>query len=152
MEIETARLKLIPCDSHSLEIIAFQKYGNGPQITNHLKELERDPTSYGWGSWLVLRKSDELIIGDAGFKGKPNSRQEVEVGYGFIERYWGQGFATEAVQGLVDWAFDQKTVTKVTAETNADNYGSIRVLENVGMKRTKDIEDMVYWELIKQQR
>jgi len=150
MEIETERLKLIPCDSHSLKILAAQKYENGPQITNHLKELEEDPTSYGWGCWLVLRKVDELIIGDAGFKGKPNSRQEVEVGYGFLERYWGQGFATEAVQGLMDWAFDGKAAKKVTAETNVDNYGSIRVLERIGMKKTKRTKDMIYWELTKQ--
>lgn len=152
MKIETARLLMIPCDSHSLQIIKAQNYDNDSEIANHLKELDDDPTLYGWGSWLVLQKSDGLIIGDAGFKGKPNSRQEVEVGYGFLENYWGKGYAIEAVEGLMDRVFNGMAIKKVTAETNWDNLGSIRVLEKVGMVKTKITEDMVYWELKKQQR
>lgn len=152
MEIETARLLMIPCDSHSLQVIEAQNYDNGSEIAKHLKELEDDPTLYGWGSWLVLQKSDGVIIGDGGFKGKPNSGHEVEVGYGFLETCWGKGYATEAVEGLMDRVFNGMAIKKVTAETNWDNLGSIRVLEKVGMVKTKITEDLVYWELKKQQR
>ena len=148
MKIETKRLIMIPCDSHSIQIMEAQNYDNGPQIANHVKELINDPTLYGWGSWLVLQKSDRLIIGDAGFKGKPDFKQQVEVGYGFLESYWGKGYATEAVEGLVGWAFNTKTVKKVTAETDLNNIGSIRVLEKLGMKKTKTTADMIYWETI----
>ncbi|WP_223632620.1 GNAT family N-acetyltransferase [Planococcus sp. 4-30] len=152
MKIETLRLIMIPCDSHSQKIIETQNYDNGAEIAKHLKELGDDPALYGWGSWLVLQKSDGVIIGDAGFKGKPNSGHEVEVGYGFLETYWGKGYATEAVEGLVAWAFNEMAVKKVIAETNWDNIGSIRVLEKVGMKKTRDSEDMIYWELTYQKR
>lgn len=100
---------------------------------------------YGWGSWLVLRKSDGLIIGDAEFKGKLDANQQVKVGYDFLESAWGKGYATEAVEGLVDWAFHVKAVEKVTAETDLNNIGSIRVLEKLGMKKTKTTTDMIYW-------
>ena len=138
---------MIPCDSHSLQVIEAQNYDNGSEIAKHLKELEDDPTLYGWGSWLVQQKSDGAIIGDAGFKGKPNSGHEVEVGYGFLETYWAKGYATEAVEGLVDWALKGMAVKKVIAETKMDNIGSIRVLEKVGMKKTQVTGDMIYWEL-----
>ena len=94
----------------------------------------------------MLRKSDGLIIGDAGFKGKPDANQQVEVGYGFLESEWGKGYATEAVECLLDWAFHKKDVIKVIAETDLDNIGSIRVLEKLGMKRTQATYDMIYWE------
>lgn len=147
MEVETKRLKLIACDSYALKLILAQNYENGPQITNHTEELTKDPSVYGWGTWLILRKSDELIIGDGGFKGKPDSNKEVEVGYGLLESAWGLGYATEAVQGLLDWAFNTKAVDKIVAETELDNIGSIRVLEKVGMKKTGNKEGMIYWEL-----
>lgn len=64
----------------------------------------------------------------------------------------GKGYATEAVEGLVDWALKGMAVKKVIAETKMDNIGSIRVLEKVGMKKTQVTGDMIYWELTKQQR
>ena len=39
------------------------------------------------GAWYVLRKEDDSVLGDIGFKGKPNEDQTVEIGYGFIEKY-----------------------------------------------------------------
>ena len=146
MKLETEQLIMIPIDSQSAQIKEAQNYDNGPQIANHVKELEDDPTLYGWGSWLVLRKSDGLIIGDAGFKGRPDANQQVEVGYGFLESEWGKGYATEAVGRLLDWAFYTKAVRKVTAETDLNNIGSIRVLEKLWMKKTKTTADMIYWE------
>ena len=62
------------------------------------------------------------------------------------------GYATEAVDGLVDWAFSMNVVDKILAETSSDNKGSIRVLEKVGMKKMTYMENMIYWELAKQQR
>lgn len=150
MKIETNRLKIIPCTNDSVQIIENQNYDNGPEIVNHLKELAEDPTLLTWGSWLVIRKSDDLIIGDAGFKGKPNSKREVEVGYGLLEQYWNMGYATEAVDGLIQWALATADVEKVVAETERDNIASIRVLEKVKLKKVKDTDLMVYWESSKQ--
>ncbi len=146
VNIETSRLRIIPCTNDLVQTIDNQSYDNGPEITNHLKALAEDPTLLTWGSWLVIRKSDNLIIGDAGFKGKPNSEKEVEVGYGFLERYWNMGYATEAVDGLIQWALRTADVKKVIAETETDNIASIRVLEKVKMKKFKDADSMIYWE------
>lgn len=149
MKIETKRLTLMPCDSGSIEMMEKQDYDNGPQSLNHIKELSKDPTSYGWGSWLVIRKSDGLIVGDAGFKGAPNSNKEVEIGYGFLESYWHMGYATEAVESLVTWAFSLSVVERIIAETELENIGSIRVLQKVEMNQIEKKDDMLYWELRK---
>lgn len=146
MKIETSRLRLIPCTNESVQIIENQSYDNGPEIINHLKELVEDPTLLTWGSWLVIRRSDNLIIGDVGFKGKPNSIKEVEIGYGLLTQYWNMGYATEAVKGLVEWALRTGEVDKVKAETELGNKGSIRVLEKVKMTKIIETESMIYWE------
>ena len=104
------------------------------------------------GAWYVLRKEDDSVLGDIGFKGKPNEDQTVEIGYGFIEKYWNQGYATEAVKELIDWAFKTGEVETIIAETLLDNYSSMRVLEKLHMKRVNATEMMINWKIEKKYR
>ncbi|MEK4299394.1 GNAT family N-acetyltransferase [Oceanobacillus sp. FSL W8-0428] len=147
MELETERLKVIPCTEETVEIAINQKYDSGPQISTHLKKLNEDPSLLYWGPWFVVRKSDGSILGDIGFKGKPDKNRVVEAGYGFLESYWGNGYATEAMEVLIQWAFKTSKVDRVIAETLQDNYGSIRVLQKLGMKKISSTETMIHWEI-----
>ena len=70
-------------------------------------------------------------IGDLCFKGL-DANGVVEIGYGILEEYQGQSYATEAVGAVVDWALQQPGVTRVEAETSPDNRVSQRVLEKCG--------------------
>lgn len=149
MKIETQRLDIIPCKREHLQMLEEQYYENGPEITVYLKELEEDPELLAWGHWLVIDKMTGQVIGDAGFKGKPDANQEIEIGYGLLERYWNKGYATETVKGLIEWAFETGKVEKVLAETEKDNIGSMRVLEKAGMRQTKKTGEMISWEIKK---
>lgn len=149
MELETNRLKIISCTVESVQTAINQNYDNGPEISNYLEQLNKDPSLLNWGSWMVVRKSDDIEIGDLGFKGKPDENGIVEIGYGFLKDYWNNGYATEAVESLIQWAFATSKVEKVIADTMQDNYGSIRVLEKLGMKKVGYTETMIEWELSK---
>lgn len=146
MELQTERLRMIPCTKETVKIANDQRYENGTQISNYLKQLNEDSSLLYWGSWLVIRKPDGMVIGDIGFKGKPDKNRTVEVGYGFLEEYWNKGYATEAVGKLIQWAFSTSKVDKVIAETLPNNYGSMRVLEKLNMKKISHSETMIYWE------
>ena len=87
------------------------------------------------------------MIGDLGFKGKPNRRGTVEIGYRVAPAYRRQGYASEATRALVDWALAQGGVERITAECNPDNVGSIRVLEKLGMRRLESDGVLLRWEL-----
>ena len=54
-----------------------------------------------------------------------------------------QGYATEAVKELIDWAFKTGEVETIIAETLLDNYSSMRVLEKLHMKRVNATEMMI---------
>lgn len=149
MKIETQRLKMIPCKPEHLQMLEEQQYENGPEIMVYLKSLREDPELLAWGHWLVIEKMSGQVIGDAGFKGQPNADREIEIGYGLLERYWNKGYATETVNGLIEWAFNTGKVEKVLAETEPDNVGSIRVLEKAGMQQTKRTDEMISWEIKK---
>ncbi|MDR4886008.1 GNAT family N-acetyltransferase [Fredinandcohnia sp. QZ13] len=150
MEILTQRLKLIPCTEESISIIrTSEDYEMGPHINMYLRELKDDSTLLGWGVWFVINQENNTIIGDIGFKGKPNSENIVEIGYGIVPSTQGKGYATEAVQKLIEWAFSDKNVTKIVAECLDDNVPSIRVLEKLQMNRIGSENKMLKWQLEK---
>ncbi|HFT2184545.1 GNAT family N-acetyltransferase [Bacillus cereus group sp. MYBK163-2] len=149
MKLETERLYLVPCTEERIQVANEQGYNSGPHIVGHVENIKQDAALLSWGAWYVLRKEDDIVLGDIGFKGKPNENQTVEIGYGFIEKYWNQGYATEAVRELIDWAFKTGEVETIIAETLLDNYSSMRVLEKLHMKRVNATETMINWKIKK---
>ena len=63
---------------------------------------------------------------------EPAKDRAVEIGYGILPSYEGNGYMTEAVQGMIRWAFAQQDVDFVEAETDPDNRASQRILEKCG--------------------
>lgn len=64
------------------------------------------------------------MLGDLCFKG-PVKDHAVEIGYGISPEYGGNGYMTEAVQAMMQWAFRQKNVIFVEAETDSENKASV---------------------------
>ncbi|MBU7595395.1 GNAT family N-acetyltransferase [Metabacillus halosaccharovorans] len=141
MEIKTKRLNIKPCTRDLYESDEEVK----SHIQLYLEELESDQELFGWGVWLVFSQTDQQLIGDIGFKGKPVDGV-VEVGYGISPDEQNKGYATEAVEALVNWAFQTGKVNKIVAETLITNEASIRVLEKLFMNKVEQDEHMVYWE------
>lgn len=147
MKIVTERLALVAIDADSAH--SFAEYiREKKHIQSHLERLEADAKLLGWGVWLVLNSNTGEAVGDIGFKGKP-VEGTVEVGYGFLPEARNQGYATESVSALLEWAFSTNQVNRILAECLADNQASIRVLEKLGMQRTEEKSEMIYWTLLK---
>jgi len=86
-----------------------------------------------WGPLQVRRLADGVAIGGVGCKGAPDDRGRVEIGYGLAESARGQGYATEAVRGLLGWLAEQG-VGEVLAECEPGNVPSIAVLRRCGFE------------------
>ncbi len=71
-----------------------------------------------------------IVIGKAGFWRFP------EIGYIFHPDSWGKGIASEAVGALLEHGFGQCKLTKVIADVDPRNAGSIRMLEKLGFHET----------------
>jgi [ribosomal protein S5]-alanine N-acetyltransferase len=163
LTLETERLRLVACTAELAEALTNDRGAAedllGAEIpagwpTEELaaflpvyaRELAADPELLGYGIWLVLDPLEGTLVGDSGFKGKP-ADGVVELGYSTAGPYRGRGFAFEAAQALVRWAFSQPGITTVVAETERDNAHSIRVLEKLGMRRLGEANGMIRWEL-----
>ena len=148
MRLITDRLLIQPV-SPELNQAAIKQGYTGPHIELYLNELEKDPSQLNWGPWFVMLKESSRIIGDIGFKGKPDEERMAEIGYGFLEEYRNQGYATESVQALIGWAFETDEADILVAETANENIASIKVLEKLGMQRIHEANGMIYWQLLK---
>jgi RimJ/RimL family protein N-acetyltransferase len=93
-------------------------------------------------AYVIVRRSDERAIGDAGFHGPPNASGEVEVGYALVPAARGSGFAHEAMQLLIAWTWSQPTVRLITARVSPDNAPSVRVLLRLGFEFDRDADGM----------
>lgn len=93
-----------------------------------------DPENFVWyAPWKICLKEDGTEIGDACFKGSAK-KGAVEIGYGLEEPYRDQGYMTEAVEAMVQWAFSQPGVYAVDAETEPGNEPSKRLLLKLQFK------------------
>jgi len=101
------------------------------------EQFERHPDTQGWGVWYFLLRRESLLpiaIGNGGFKGEPDPRGTVEIGYSLLEPHQGKGYAGEAIQALIDWAFSQAEARRVIAETLPELAPSIRLLERLDFR------------------
>lgn len=166
LAIETARLQLIPlpveaaraatADCAAAEkLLAVRIPEEWPAadlrdfLPVYIQLLEQGAITPGWGIWAILYKAEGVLIGDAGFQGNSDDNGTVELGYSILPAFRRRGFAFEATTALVRWAFDQPGVRRITAECLADNVGSIRILQKLGMRRLEPAGDMLRWELPK---
>jgi RimJ/RimL family protein N-acetyltransferase len=100
--------------------------------------LEANPNSTGWGFWYFCLPGGDrepaVAIGNGGFKGPPTPDGTVEIGYSILEEHQRRGYASEAVEALVHWAFDGPGVRRVIAETYPVLIGSLGVLRKLGFR------------------
>lgn len=95
---------------------------------------------YGMGRWVVESKQGNTILGWCGLKYLPEDR-EVDIGYRFFKKYWGQGYATETAKRCIKHGFEDLELTRIIGRSAVANIASLRVLEKCGLKFDKFTHD-----------
>lgn len=131
--IATKHLRIYPANRGQMESIISAET-NAELKAAYSEMLDgclQNPDQWEWYAIWIIELRDGTHIGDFCFKGL-DSNGVAEIGYGILEEYQGQGYATEAVEAALSWAFQNPNVTAIEAETDADNAASKRVLEKCG--------------------
>lgn len=148
LEIETERLRLTPCrledlnEIHALWTNDKVKYFLFDNRTISLEESRSfveasldNFAKHGYGIWLVYERDNENSIGFAGLL--KSDAEMPRLLYGLHPDYWKRGYATEAAQAVVDYAFNTLGFLSVVSDVDEPNADSVRILEKLGMKQTK---------------
>ena len=86
-----------------------------------------------WNFYWILRQKDSeqpVLIGSGGFLAHKNGT--LEIGYSLLDAYQGRGYATEAVQSMMQWVSSSLKRDSIVAYTYPHLKASIRVLEKNG--------------------
>ncbi len=89
--------------------------------------------THGFGLYLVTEKATGEPVGISGLLQRPYLEMP-DVGYGFLARSWGQGYAVEAGLAVCRDARDRLGLTQLLGFTKPENAPSCRVLERLGFR------------------
>ena len=144
VNIETSNLRLV---LQTPEIIRTQIGAMAPEEKAELSAdwlalvsnaTSADPWIHGFE--LIQRKSG-AVVGNCGFKGPPTTDGIVEIAYGIDPDHEGNGYATEAAEALVSFAFGNQPVRTVRAHTLPEPNASTRVLVKCGFRKVDEVVD-----------
>lgn len=116
--------------------------GNKPvkdieESLDYIKNIQQQYKNVGIGRWAVILKETNEFLGWSGIKFIKNEinnhKDFYELGYRFIEKHWGKGYATEAGKAFIDYAFNVMKVEALYAYADAGNENSRRILEKLGL-------------------
>ncbi len=84
---------------------------------------------YEYGYWGVFLKETGELIGRAGFK---EGSWPLEVGYVIKYAFWGQGFATEVLEGLLVYGKEELGCEEFLVRIEEQNKASLKVAKKCG--------------------
>ena len=100
----------------------------------------RGYAEHGVGLWIAEFASTGTFAGQCGLVVQEgDGREELEIGYLFLRRHWGQGLATEAARACRDYGFTQLDRERLIAIMTPANRASRRVAEKTGLHFEKQI-------------
>jgi [ribosomal protein S5]-alanine N-acetyltransferase len=165
LQIETPQLRLVPCTVADAQAALADRAALAARLGVRVPDdwpaadlrdflpiygqiVDAQAARQGWGIWLILGAAEGALVGDIGFKGPPDTRQTVEIGYSVLPAFQGRGYASQAAHALVAWGFAQSGVRRIVANCRFDNAASIRVLQKAGLRQTGRDRDELTWEVL----
>lgn len=148
-ELHTTRLHLRAFQSDDLQ--GLHAIHSDPEVVRYLfwevrsleenrAALERKMADTVWEEgrafcWAVIEKEAQRLLGEVVLICRSAEHQQAELGYVFGTASQGKGFAREAVQTVLDFAFQNLPIHRIYARTDARNQGSRKLMERVGLRQ-----------------
>ena len=157
-EIHTKRLflrKILLEDAESL----FQ-YWSDPEVTKYLNVNTFTNMKQAYSMirllnslykrdvgirWVMTIKKDNMVIGTCGYNNWIKRSSRGEIGYELGREYWGNGYATEAIEEIIKYGFKKMNLNRIEAFTVPEAISSIKLLEKFGFKKEGLLKEYGYW-------
>jgi RimJ/RimL family protein N-acetyltransferase len=85
--------------------------------------------------WAISLADSERMIGTFTLFHIDEANRRAEVGYILDRSFWGKGFASEALQRMIDHCFVDLGFARLEADVDPENAGSLKLLERHGFER-----------------
>ncbi|RYU82859.1 GNAT family N-acetyltransferase [Hymenobacter persicinus] len=155
--VETERLimrELLPSDEAGMfamdsDAEVHRYLGNRPvtrigQSRELIAFVRQQYVDHGIGRWAVVEKQTGEFVGWSGLKlhpGPTNGHTHYyDLGYRFLRRYWGRGYATETARASVRYGFDTLRLPRICGIADVRNLASNHVLQKAGLRFVETFE------------
>lgn len=121
--------------------------GNKPiatiaQAQKYIDSIKQQYIENGIGRWAVVEKENGNFIGWSGFKfitdeigGRSNF---YDLGYRFIKKYWGKGYATEIAVASLNYGFTKLGYNEICAMADVGHIASNAILKKIGLVKQNE--------------
>lgn len=143
-EIRTSRLDLLCLTAEELfatssepEVFGSRDFENPHGVItrenlpreNRVSDVRKNPDHIKWYYRFIVDRERNLAVGSVSFHGAPDDRGMVEIGIGIVESERGQGFASEALFGMWNWAARQSEVKFLRYTVSPTNVASMAIIK-----------------------
>ena len=152
MLFQTSRLIIRPLQLSDL--LPYQKLQGNPNVmlytgtpVQNAEESKKDlarliglyekPNNDFW-IWAIVLKDNNHLVGTCALI--LEEEKKGEIGYRFLEKYWGNGYASEIVEPLIDYGFSTMKLQTVFATVDVLNIASLKMLDKSQLNFIKE-----YW-------
>ena len=146
--LETTRLILKKVDTEHLdqlfellsnpEVAKFDYFYPVTSIKEVTKFIDRYREEIENGeeiTWAIVLKETNKLIGTCCLGDFDEYARRLEIGYSIIQSQWGNGYATEAVEVVIDYGFNNMNLNRIEATITPGNDSSVRVLKKLNFNR-----------------
>jgi RimJ/RimL family protein N-acetyltransferase len=146
----TERLSLIPLNINDVSFIfnlvntdGWIRYigdRNIPDVERSNIYVQQLLDNVNINYWVVNLKKENIPIGVVTII-KKDYLPFHDIGFAFLEKYQGKGYAFEAAKKIINYAINELKLANISAVTQPENTGSIRLLEKLGLHFHRIIEN-----------
>jgi ribosomal-protein-alanine N-acetyltransferase len=140
--------------------IVHKYLGNNPiktkeQAVKYINFIREQYEEHGIGRFTAIEKSSGDFIGWSGIKLNTGEKEALngkqdfyDIGYRFIPRYWGKGYASESSFATLDFGFKELNIETMCGAADVNNIGSNKVLKKIGLNFIEEFmynDDKITW-------
>lgn len=100
-----------------------------------IRETQKQFRERSLFEWGAEHTESGRVIGTCTMLNVDISHRRAEIGYAFAREFWGKGYATEAVELLIAFAYGPMNLHRLEADVHPENAASLRLLEKQGFRR-----------------
>lgn len=156
--VSTARLDLVSMELEFLDALIEGDFGKAATLAElsdapqweggtyglelRRNQLREDPTMKPWLLRRIILRETNVMIGHIGFHSKPDppylmefTHGGIELGYTIFEKHRRQGYAHEAIKGLIAWAHYTQSVQRFIVSISPTNQPSMALAHKIGFRK-----------------
>jgi len=135
---DAADLWILESDPEVHRYLGNEPVQNKEGIKKIIESAQRQYKENGIGRWAAIEKGSGNFIGWTGLKFVINETNNhlnfYDLGYRFIRKYWGKGYASETAIASLEYGFNSLQLKEIYAMADIGNVASNRILTKSGLK------------------